>query len=781
MKDYKPQCAHKSVGTDNDVICPVIANPKPTSKPKRPRYYQRHIGTQTTEEDQACLQSMVATSLTPYLQLRSSSPILSDYESDGEAENSDKVEWMFQKSHSSARCQAIRPQVRLLRVLKENLAKHRPLHYASKYKDILPDAVGWDSLGSELQNIFTVIFKLGHILEMLPLEPILTESRQSVVRSLTHLLSHLPFPNSIAQTVDMVEINRPRSNAIAAYLFGWKVKEVINLLRSAYSSEFSDILPDYFKAELCRADKVSYESLKFALQGMRNTGMPHGSLSKDFVSSSTSETGPLVPRPTVDWYGVEDEVSFLSCDSDSSSSDLEAPLPPKQVKMSKSAGTEDMNKPSTAGTLPQGNSRIVYEGKDTRSNAACPAGEGTNCSQKVVRKKSSLRAPSTDHQLTNMLASKVSQQGSSSWSQNASPVGDAPSSILQDLSMSQLVAMSQIVESQIVKIQSDSSEPCLIPKAVSRRMSTSRPSTPSSSSFHINVSSSGNVQGGKVLCNPIYSSPACSPACSSPAILGKDNAATGKSPHQNVADLVSHMQNRVRVQPLTAEESALRNAAKFSSMKQKWKLSSTGLPVWQPITTASTTANEVSAARQVLAASSGLPVWYTASTTANQVLAVSAASTQPAITASTIARITANQVSASHRWPSSVLNRVCSRAVAKLLKPQTKTICASTDQQVFTNRKAATGVQELKLPVTPSIQRSSSSAAVAGQPSKFQPVMPGIPSITALELAQLNSMLCLGPAEVVSKAPGNVYTTTTSDKLGTNSTQKVGLLMYCVN
>lgn len=713
MKDYKPECAHKSVATDG-VIGPIVANPKPDPKPKKPRRHQRHVGTQTTEEDHSCLQSMVATSLAPYLQLRSSSPILSDYESDGETENTDKIEWMFQNSRSSARCQAIRPQVRLLRVLKENLAKYRPLHYASKYKDILPDAVGWDSLGPELQNIFIVIFKLCHILEMLPLEPVLTDCRQSVVRSLTHLLSHLPFPSSVAQTVNMVEMNRPQTKAMAAYLFGWKVKEIIHLLRSAYRSEFSDILPDYFKAELCRADKISYDNLKFALQGIRNTAMPHVPSRKDtdFVSSSTSETvPPAAPGPAstgvFDWYGLEDEELTSSSDSDSSSSDVE---PPNQVGISKRASTDSKNQ-----------ALHNSEDKNTRSDAASHVGEGIDCSHLVLRKKSMEAAPSRDHRL-NTLASK---QGSSSHSQAASPsrVEDA----LQDLSMSQLVAMSRMVQSRIAKIQLDSSEPCLIPRAVSRLMSqnsTPRPSTPNPSSFHINVSSSGNIQGGKVLCNTV-SSPAYSPA-----ISGKSSTTTGKSLHQNVAELVSRRQNRVRVQPLKAEESSLRDTTKFSSMKQRWKLSSTGLPVWQPVPTASTTVNQVSAARQ-LSATSQAPV----------------------------------------TGDSRVINRD--------LQPPA---CASIDQQASANRKTTTSVQELKLQANQysSVLSSAAAAAVPGQPSKLQPLKPA--GITAFANDNANSMVAStpsaqlnlppGPAKVVSKAPA---TTTTSDKPRTNSTQKVCL------
>ena len=575
-RDYKPDSADKSVGTDVSVG-PNEVNPKPPKKPKTSRRHHRHVGTQTMEEDHACLLPMPATSLAPYLKLRDPSPILSDYESDGETANSDKMEWMFQSPNSSARCLAIRPQVRLLRVLKRNLAKHNPVCY-SKYKDILPDAVGWDLLGPELQNLFTMIYKLGHILEMLPLEPILMDSRQSVVRCLTHLLSHLPIPNCVAQTFNMVEINQPRTNAMSAYLYGWKVKEVINLLRSAYHSERSSILPDYFKAELCRTDRVSYNSLKFALQGIRNATIPHNlysdfdpTVETDFVAASETEAVLPMPGPSglVDWYGLENDSS--SIDSDSSGSDVEISLQPRRTAKKKCA----------AGASP----------RQGRSNVATPV--DINPSHGVAGKKlegATFQAAAGDH--VKALANKERRHAKSQTA-NSSLASD----ILQNLSVPQLVAMSKVVQSRIKKIQSGSSE---LPQA------TSKPSLPSSS-FHIDVLSQG-IAKGKVLCNPISS---YTPL---PAAKDKVKAATSDSQHLNVTDVA---QSRVRVQPLvqplSEAKSSSSDVAKFQSMKQSWKLpAGTGLSVWQPVTAttiASSLASDVPSASQGTKGNSQGVVW----------------------------------------------------------------------------------------------------------------------------------------------------------------------------
>jgi hypothetical protein len=241
--------------------------------------------------------------------------------------------------------------------LKENVAKYRPSHYSLKYKDILPDAVGWDTLGPELQRIFTTILKLSHILDMLPLDPVLTGSRQSMVRSLAHLLSHLPFPNSVTQTINMVEVNKPRTKAMAAYLFGWKVKEVISLLRAAYQSENSDILPCYFKAEICQTDSLSYDCLKFALHGLRNMAIAHSDLNSD-SSISASEFVP----PGVDWYGLEND---SSSDSDAFGSDIEViPLSKKRNTQAISESGDHPSHPVKVGKRP-----MVAQSSDLRSRS----------------------------------------------------------------------------------------------------------------------------------------------------------------------------------------------------------------------------------------------------------------------------------------------------------------------------------------------------------------------------------------------------------------------------
>ena len=310
MPGFKPSCVDKAVGTDNVSVSPVPTD-LPTAKPlKKSRSKTRHQNAETQTEvgDLQCLKPLMGTSLAPYLQLRSNTPVISSESESEEPENAEKVEWMFHNSEVSARCHAIRPQVRLLRALK---TKMDPSQFnLEKYKDILPDEIGWDALGPDLQNIFVKIFELSRFFEELPMTSTLKSRCESVVKSLSHVLSHLPFPDSITQTINVKQLNQPKVKDVVSYLFGWKLKEVIKLLRAAYSSKCADILPQYLKAELCEADRILYKTLKFAVHGMRNSAIPHQLTNDNAFIKSCAGSQP-------DWYSIgDDEDSGESCNSD---------------------------------------------------------------------------------------------------------------------------------------------------------------------------------------------------------------------------------------------------------------------------------------------------------------------------------------------------------------------------------------------------------------------------------------------------------------------------------
>ena len=280
---------------------------------------------------------MKATSLTPYLHLRSSSPSsvssVPPDDDDNESENSKKLQWMFSNSKTCGRCHAIRPQVRLLRAIKKNLDKHKPI----KYSQIIPDQVGWDALGSDLQQAFIRIFKLCHLLRAMPIERVLKKKADSMLDVLEHLLSHLPFPHDITETINLSKMNHPQTKAIAPYLFGWKLKEVIRLLRNVHYSKFVTVLPAYFRAEVIQADRISYSLLNFAVHEMRNSSICHSSLNSDAEFVAGMSTAPSIPQTSVEFSDTDSSGSSIE-------TDFEEELPVQQMRPKRTSISQNQSK-----------------------------------------------------------------------------------------------------------------------------------------------------------------------------------------------------------------------------------------------------------------------------------------------------------------------------------------------------------------------------------------------------------------------------------------------------
>ena len=455
-----------AVATDpidpNPLVNKASSSPTTVSKkPKRSKIKRRQVATQTESNDQFCFHGMNEASIAPYLHLRSTSPVTQDSESDAESENGEKMEWMFQRSSTCARCHAIRPQVRLLRALKKNLTTLQ-LHQKKLMlqEGVLSDDFGWDALGLGLQHDFAKIFKLTQILQVLPLEPTLGKKVDVVMACLKHLLSHLPLPTNLTQTIDVREVNKSRTKAMAAYVFGWKLKEVINLLRRVYWSSEAKILPRYFRAELVQADRVAFRTLTFAVQGMRNLSISHDSLllsDKEFLSSCTTVSEPSTPLSvsTVEGSVNGDGDSATSYSSDSDLDDI--PPPPKRLKRMR---RRTKSAESTSQALLRNNSTPSCEG-----------------GQQVVA------------------------EGGLPGLRPLTP------RIFQGLSMPQLLVMSKLVNFHISKIKNAASKSVGTSTAQPISASVSsvqKPSSfvpPPSLPFHINVSNGNNQR--RVLCNPL--------------------------------------------------------------------------------------------------------------------------------------------------------------------------------------------------------------------------------------------------------------------------------------
>lgn len=485
MTDFKPRCKDIAVETDHVEYSPLgtnvsKSNSKPPKKSKSGKVKHRSVDTQTELEDYVCLQESKPVSFSPYIRLRSSSPSTSP-ESQSEEDDLDhreKMEWMFQTTKTCARCHAMRPQVRLLRALKENLMKHRSSQYSlQKFTNIMPDEIGWDALGSGLQKVFVKLFKLSEAVGMLPVDPLLKKSSESVVASLKHILSHLPIPNNVTHTINIDKMNHPQTKAMAAYVFGWKLKEIIFLLRTVYKSDVSVILPLYFKAELVQADRIAYKSLTYAVQGMRNTSITHSSLSNDaeFLSKSVNDTSSVEFND----YGFD---SMGSSDSDSCESDDTSPKESRRLTSRRFSKLER----STDGTLPL-NRRISLH--DQRESDF----------QILLAKTSDM---TSDHD-----------------------------NVLQGLSMTQLMTMSRVVQSRISGIKSSVSEESSAARVVPRTISSV------SHTHAVNSPPISSSSQGVPLARPIHSSQDISGVTSSRSVPLSDQSVHISSSSHGVVPL----------------------------------------------------------------------------------------------------------------------------------------------------------------------------------------------------------------------------------------------------
>lgn len=322
----------KCVGTDIDANVT-----KSTSMQKKKRRARHHKTTQASDEDiQTCLKNG------PYLQSSTSTFSEAPSEIEKVFNCSRKIEWLFSNSKSCARCHAMRPQVRFLRALKKTFAKYKPLKYAATkfHEGITPDEIGWGVLGPFLQNSFVSMLKLSEVLSVLPLESLLKRMNLMVVQKLKHLLSHLPFPRNLAETINN-SIDPPQTGAMTIYLLGWKLKELIRLLRGIYYSKASEILPPYFRAEVVQTDRIAYRMLTFAIQGMRNTAVDHKSLNSHLTKCFKKkkklpyqgDVPSVVSREVLASSSSQDPNQIDLASSDSDLSDDESQSPPKAKRV----------------------------------------------------------------------------------------------------------------------------------------------------------------------------------------------------------------------------------------------------------------------------------------------------------------------------------------------------------------------------------------------------------------------------------------------------------------
>lgn len=294
------------------------------------------IGTQTPFDDEKCLMDVPTFSLAPYLCPRLQSPpqISSGSDSESESENA-KFRWMFSDKKSCSRCHVLRPQVRLLRAIKNNMAKQgiwKPGISHVLKEGILPDKVVWDALGFNLQKLLVRLVVISQMLEALPLHSYLKVNSDSLSKSLNHLISHLPMPSNIRQNKFTLRI--PAVPAMCVYLFGYRMKELIQLLQSLQSSRYAMVFPHYFRAEISVLQRVAHRTLAHALQDMRHMSVEASSLNSDaeFISKSFHADELLN-----DDNGSDD---YLSSDSEADELDDSMPMPSSKRPITEESWTQ---------------------------------------------------------------------------------------------------------------------------------------------------------------------------------------------------------------------------------------------------------------------------------------------------------------------------------------------------------------------------------------------------------------------------------------------------------
>ena len=284
---------------------------------------KKSIGSQT---DQNVLMDIIKFS-TPSQASHSPLQINSGPVTKSESEDA-KIGWMFSKLTSCARCHALRPQVRLLRALKRNMIRKGVWKPGTSYvlKDgIIPDKMIWEALGFRLQSMFVRLVRLCQLLEALPLDSFLKVKSDSLAMLLNHLMSHLPLPSNVRQNNDTLRISSVQDMSL--YLFGYKLKELTQLLRFLRSGRFAVVFPYYFRAEIAVLERFAHRTLACALEDMHHKCIEGSSLDigAEFISKHYIEN---------DHFNDDDDVNdFLSinCGTDELDDSLPMKTPKKPI------------------------------------------------------------------------------------------------------------------------------------------------------------------------------------------------------------------------------------------------------------------------------------------------------------------------------------------------------------------------------------------------------------------------------------------------------------------
>ena len=213
-----------------------------------------------------CLASSSREDLTEYLHSQSPTTLS---EAEGETEGPPGSMWLSHVNPDNcSRSVPIRPQVRLIRALGQGSREE-------------PAQTDWNSIDPKLRDLFMELRKLLSTLKHQLVAPILTSKLSKLLEALSHLLSHVPFPNELVESSDqpMTEMTVVDS----------KLQNLIQTLQTL--SEINATLPSYFKAEIVQTTLIASSTLESVLGQDTTAQAPDVPLPKipDLIASNISD------------------------------------------------------------------------------------------------------------------------------------------------------------------------------------------------------------------------------------------------------------------------------------------------------------------------------------------------------------------------------------------------------------------------------------------------------------------------------------------------------------
>ena len=281
-------------GSEILTTCQKCCSLQKKKKKKIKRQKNKNVSTQTGEISEQLAKDVTSLSSLPIEQTLEL-PLSNSVDSQVECNVvSPKVEWMFDPEYSCARCKGIRPQIRLLRALKKSMAERGILklgeHAVMKKSGVVPLDTMWNALGVGLQTVFMRLSKLCQILDNLPLNVVLKQSSFSLFESLKHLLTHIPLPSSVLERFSSFPCFL--SPLFSVHIFGFKLREVIRLLRFLHTSKNTSFFPSFFRAEVAEVERKAYRLLVLVAQDIcrksdDSSYNPHSQCNMKGVASSS--------------------------------------------------------------------------------------------------------------------------------------------------------------------------------------------------------------------------------------------------------------------------------------------------------------------------------------------------------------------------------------------------------------------------------------------------------------------------------------------------------------